>query len=432
MEVRPKIIGRRSVLSLLGAFAIAGIFGNTACEAPPAPPAPFYYYRVMWNGDAATSATVGWSSVDAPSADQKLYYDTIDHGTDTAKYAFSKGISTSNTAQNMNNVFVRLTGLQPDTKYYFVVADAKNVGTRYWFKTASDDDDERLSIIAGGDSRNNRTPRMAANSLVAKLRPDAVMFGGDMVDAGLEAEWKYWFQDWQLTIADDGRITPLIITRGNHERSNEIVEQLYDAPKGVYYAVNIGGDLLRIYTLNTEAAVTGAQTDWLKKDLAANQGAKWTFAQYHRPMRPHVGSKIDHDSAYSSWAGPFHQYGMDLVVECDAHTVKATWPIRPSKEAGSSDGFIRDDRTGTVYVGEGGWGAPLRDDDDKRAWTRDSGKFNHFQWMFVSPSEVEVRTVQVDNADEVEALDDNDDRFAIPAGIRLWTPPNGQVVKLTR
>jgi hypothetical protein len=439
MDVRPSTLRgplsaplRKGALSFFAALIVIVGLANTSCETPPPPPGPFYYFRVMWNGpDASTQATIGFSAIDTPTDDMKVYYDVLDHGTDLSKYAYSQAVTTTNTMYNMNNVFVRLTKLQPATNYYFVAANAKNKSVRYWFRTAPSTSNTQLSIVAGGDSRNNREPRLNANRLVAKLRPDAVMFGGDMIDVGLEAEWKVWFQDWQETIAEDGRVTPIIAARGNHERTNDQIENLFDTPKGVHYAVSAGGSLLRVYTLNSESSIAGTQTDWLKSDLAASTGTIWKFAHYHRPMRPHVKRKGDLETAYRHWAPLFYQFGMNLVVECDAHVVKATWPLRPSSDKGSSDGFIRDDRRGTVYVGEGGWGAPLRNDDDRRAWTRDSGSFNHFQWMFVSPSRVEVRTVNVDNQASVEALSDAD-RFRMPAGISLWKPSNGEVITLER
>ncbi|HAP63004.1 MAG TPA: metallophosphoesterase, partial [Cytophagales bacterium] len=66
------------------------------------------------------------------------------------------------------------------------------------------------------------------------------------------------------------------------------------------------------------------------------------------PMRPHVGSKSEGNNQYNNWANLFYNYGVKLGVECDAHTVKSTWPIRPSTGSGSDEGFVRDDANGTV------------------------------------------------------------------------------------
>ncbi len=415
--------------AILSIALAANLFA--ACQGPYRLPSKFAYFRVMWNDDASTTATIGWSSMEKPSSKVKLYYDTVDHGTEFANYAFSKSVDSKNLAFDVNHAFFRLKGLKPQTRYYFVVSDGRETSARYYFETAPNDRDSRLSIIAGGDSRNNREPRQAANLLVAKLKPHGVLFGGDMTDNGTALEWKEWFEDWQLTYADDGRITPVMVARGNHEWNDAILVNLFDTPKGVYYGVNLGGDLLRAYTLNSESSVGGKQTDWLKMDLTANSHVTWKVAQYHRPMRPHIQSKKEGTKQYTYWASLFYEHGMNVVVESDAHTVKSTWPIRPSDEPGSNEGFIRDDAHGTVYVGEGCWGAPLRDPNDQKPWTRDSGKFNHFNWILVDQEKMEIRTVKVANADEVESLTE-DTRFAIPANLDIWTPENGSIITIRK
>jgi len=401
---------------------------NTSSLSANLEPGKVFYFRVMWNDDAATTATIGWSSELEPK-NQKVYYDTVDHGMDVANYASSQTVDFSNQSFEMHNAFVHLKNLKSKTRYYFVVSNTEG-SRRLWFETSPDSPDERLSIIAGGDSRNNRKPRCNANRLVARLRPHVVVFGGDMTDGGTVNEWREWMEDWQLTFADDGRVTPLIIARGNHESRDDILINLFATPKGVYYGVNLGGSLARVYTLNTESSIAGDQTDWLKSDLAANASmVKWTLAQYHKPIRPHTKTKPEGDKQYTYWAGLFHEYGMDLVVECDTHTVKTTWPLRPSTEPGNDSGFVRDDATGTVFIGEGCWGAPLKPNDDNKSWTRDSGRFNHFSWIFMDQKQIEIRTVKVDNMDNVESLSDTT-RFSIPADLDIWKPTNGEVITI--
>jgi len=264
--------------------------------------------------------------------------------------------------------------------------------------------------------------------LRVELRPHCVMFAGDMTASDNEKQWPQWFDDWQLTIPLDGRITPIITARGNHEYSNETLVKLFDAPNpNVFYAFTIGGNLLRVYTLNSMIAAGGDQAAWLESDLSANPESIWKFAHYHHPIRPHTRRKRDKDRQRTSWAPLFHQYGVDMVVECDAHTVKTTWPIRPSSEPGSDAGFVRDDINGTVYIGEGCWGAPLRPNDDDKAWTRNSGSFNQFKWIFVDQYTVEARTVKTDNADMVASVDPYN-VFSEPANLDVWQPSNGGVI----
>lgn len=384
------------------------------------------HYRAMFREDPSKTFVVGWEQDGGGTP--TLYYDTIDHGQNWNLYANSAPVNRSVSQQGMDNRFVRLYQLQPQTKYYFVIRDNDGVSPRMYVQTMSDDPTVPISMIAGGDSRNNRSVRQNANKMAAKLRPDFIAFGGDYTDLNLPWQWDDWMDDWQLTIAADGRLIPLVATRGNHEWTNNDVYNLFDVPsQDVYYALTFGGGLLRTYTLNSEIAVTGNQATWLENDLAANQNAHWKMAQYHRPMRPHVGSKSEQEGMRQTWAESFFDHGVNLVVECDAHTCKTTWPIRPTYEIGHDEGFIRDDICGTVYVGEGCWGAPLRSDDDGKAWTRASGKFNQFKWIWINQDSIEIRTVRYDNVNSVPSLTDAT-KFNLPANIDIWSPSNGDVV----
>lgn len=383
-------------------------------------------YRAMWREDPATSMVIGWNQKSGSSP--TVYLDKTDYGQDYSRYRFSKTPDHVIVMKGMNNHFVRLKGLQPNTVYYFVIRDNEGVSKRFSFKTAPDNPYERLSIIAGGDSRNNRDVRQDANKLVSKLRPHVVLFNGDMTDGDSDVEWQEWFDDWQLTISGDGRLAPVLVARGNHEVSNTVVTELFDLPNpDAYYALTMGGTLLRIYTLNSMFPAGGPQRQWLESDLTRNVDFTWKIAQYHLSMRPHTAKKPDNSDQYFNWASLFYGFNVNLAIESDAHVAKVTWPVRPSTEAGSSEGFIRDDNGGTVYTGEGGWGAPLRDCNDNKPWTRNSGSFNQFSWIFVDENQMEVRTVRITDADAVMEVDPSN-IFRAPLGLSVWNPSNGDVV----
>jgi len=362
-----------------------------------------------------------------------VVYDTQDHGRNPAAYRFTGTPSRQVNHAGMRNTFVRLGGLTPGTLYYFLVVDSEGVSQRMIFETPPDTPNTPLSIVAGGDSRNNREVFRTANTLVSKLKPHFVLFGGDMTSSDTAIEWQQWFDDWQLTTSADGRLTPIIPARGNHEKSNATIQNLFDVPNpDVYYSLDFGGGLLRTYTLNTLFPPGGDQLKWLNGDLSRSRSL-WKIAQYHHAMRPHTSAKPERDELITYWASQFTQYGVDLVVESDAHTVKQTFPIRPSRELGSSQGFIRDDRRGTVYVGEGCWGAPLRANDDDKPWTRASGRFNQFKWIWVDLRQMQVRTVRIDRSagagPEVEYVA----RFKSPPGFYYWDASNtGDVLRIPR
>ncbi|MFK7933815.1 MAG: fibronectin type III domain-containing protein [Saprospiraceae bacterium] len=387
-------------------------------------------YRCMWREDPATTMVVGWHQVSGSNA--VLYYDTQDWGQDAYGYNRSQKADRTVKAKGMNNHFVRLTGLIPNTEYYFVIKDSDGTSQRMSFKTAPDSPYERLSIISGGDSRNFREARQSANMMVAKLRPHCVTFGGDMTGGDIEQQWRAWFEDWQLTITKEGHLTPIIVARGNHEAANQSLVDLFDVKaKDLYYALTLGGNLLRIYTLNSMIPTGGSQKDWLHRDLSTNRNMIWKMGQYHHSIRPHNSKKSEQNDQLMDWATAFHKYNVNLVVESDVHTVKTTYPIRPSKDAGSDEGFIRDDRSGTVYIGEGCWGAPLRQNNDTKAWTRASGSFNQFKWIFIDQNKIEIRTIKTDGSDRVASVSPYN-VFSIPNGINIWNPPTGDVITIEK
>ncbi|MBQ4818623.1 fibronectin type III domain-containing protein [Aquimarina sp. MMG016] len=387
-------------------------------------------YRLTWREDPATTMVIGWNQISG--SNPIVYYGTTDFGTNYNSYPSSKTVDRTVSKKGMNNNFARLTGLQPNTAYYFVIKDNEGVSERFWFKTAPDDPNTRLSIVAGGDSRNNRTPRQNANKIVAKLRPHVVLFGGDMTDDSTNSQWQNWFNDWQLTIGSDGRMIPVVAARGNHESANDI-RDLFDittAAGGEYYALSFGGNLIRTYTLNTEVTPAGTQGTWLENDLTAHAaGHFWAVAQYHRATRPHQSGKSEQNDQYEAWSKPFYDHAVQLVMESDSHVVKRTWPIKPSTASGSDEGFIRADTDPkrAVYVGEGCWGAPTRSANDSKNWTKAAGSFNQFKWLWVDQDKIELRTVKVDNANSVGQLNDND-LFTLPSNIDLWNPSGGNVV----
>lgn len=385
------------------------------------------FVRVVFNGDASREATIIWDQVEGEF--NGFYLDTVDPSAN--RFVNRYPLSSSNNMRGMKNMIVRINDLIPNTIYYFLIRDSKGLSKLYHFRTAPNRPEIPLSFIAGGDSRDNRPVRIKANKLVPKLQVNAVLFNGDFIGLDIEKQWLEWFNDWEYTIADDGRITPMLVTRGNHELSNKVVYKLFDVPnRRLYYSTTFGGDLLHIVSLNSEILKIGRQKLFLRIALAKHKDYKWQIAQYHRPVRAHVKEKKEMETQYKNFVPLFEKYkNLPLCLENDSHTCKVTWPIVSSKAEGSSEGFIRDDKNGIVYAGEGCWGAPLRAADDQKPWTRDAGAVNQFNWIFVSQEKIELRTVLYENEAELPSLNYRE-RFSVPAGMKLFGPNNGTLIEI--
>jgi hypothetical protein len=395
------------------------IFQNVSAKAR--------FVRVTFGLNPSNEASIIWDQNRGEFLG--LYLDTVDPSVN--RFRTKLELSEKNSVRGMKNHIVRLKDLKPNTRYYFTIKDTEGFGRSYYFSTVSDSPNERFSFIAGGDSRDNRIVRQKADKLVAKLKAHAVLFNGDFTGIDIEKQWKEWFLDWENSIDKDGRITPLIVTRGNHEHSNKVLVALFDVPhKKVFYNTIFGGNLLNLVSLNSEIQKVGPQKIFLRNTLAEHTSFQWQIIQYHRPVRAHVASKKEMQTQYKNFVPLFEKHkNVRLCLENDSHTWKVTWPIVSSKEADADEGFKRDDAKGIVYAGEGTWGAPLRPADDKKSWTRDAEAINQFNWIFVSKEKIELRTVKYENEADVESLTEKN-RFQMPKNIELYGPVNGTLVEI--
>ena len=146
----------------------------------------------------------------------------------------------------MNNHIIRLKKLKPNEKYFFVLIDSDGNSRTYHFNTVSNQASDSLAFIAGGDSRDIRKTRIKANQMVSKLKAHAVLFNGDFTGIDTEKQWKEWFMDWESSISSDGRITPMVVTRGNHELGNKVMVKLFDVPHSkVFYSTTFWWRLIK-------------------------------------------------------------------------------------------------------------------------------------------------------------------------------------------
>ena len=384
-------------------------------------------FRVVWSTDPTTEATIGWNQKEgAPGV---VHFGPEDFGRKHHLYPGSQKVHrTHRYNESINNCFAHLTGLTPDTRYFFCIKDEAGVSRRLTFETASNQP-KPFTFIAGGDSRNFREPRVHANQICAKLQPLFIAFTGDMISKDTEAEWTEWFDDWQETIDQKGNIIPIVPHRGNHEKRIDSIHNYFDTPLDAYYDWRIGGDMFHYFTLNSEIPANGKQGEWLAKGLKKHRReVTHLVAGYHKPMRPHVSKKSEGDNPYL-WADIFYECGLDLAIESDSHVMKRTLPLKPD-DAGV-EGFTRslNDKNATVYIGEGCWGAPLRAADDGKPWTIATDSFNGFDWIQVSPEKMEIKTVKVNNPSKMKSIDPKNP-FTAPSGLKLWDPEGGVVLTI--
>ena len=217
----------------------------------------------------------------------------------------------------------------------------------------------------------------------------ALAHGGDYIVSGRNfGQWLQWMIDHELTVSEDGQLRPIIPARGNHD-GGPLFDQVFGFPEkdSNYYTTKIAEQLTFI-TLNSEISAGGDQAKWLEEQLAkARPNTRWLLAQYHRPAFPAVKSP---GRALQYWVPLFEKYNVDLVCEADGHNIKRTVPIRNNEH----------DKTGVVYIGEGGLGVGQRTPKADRWYLQSPGmtaKGHHVQMLTFSEESLDYKCVTLES-----------------------------------
>ncbi|MHA1605736.1 MAG: fibronectin type III domain-containing protein, partial [Candidatus Freyarchaeota archaeon] len=168
----------------------------------------------------ASTITVTWKTETSTAGDVVLY-DTIPRCGVPSSYRYSAtGSHHSLTGASGYIHHVELTGLEPNTTYYFVCGGPGGYSGERSFRTAPSSTLE-LRFVAGGDSRSDPASRTLISKAMSLTNPSFVMHTGDMVEDGdIQSQWDAWFTDvhdnW---IGSNGLSIPIVPCLGNHERN---------------------------------------------------------------------------------------------------------------------------------------------------------------------------------------------------------------------
>ena len=365
-------------------------------------------WRVIWTTGPATAATVSWSTAE-PGKAHSVYYDTVSRHGAPLRYALRQvarenGPYTLSDKDKKDGVpqayyhHARLKRLEPATTYYFVIKSGDAVSKELRFTTAPADD-ASFTLFYGGDSRTHQEARIRINCIIGEVFeacPEIIGFthGGDYISSGANwAEWSAWLSQNELTATRDGRVLPIIPTRGNHD-GGPCYDQVFGTPGAVgknYFVTPLSATtaLVTLDNSNRKAGPDPVQTAWLKRNLAAlRPELRWLMLSFHIPVYPAVK---DPAIELKVWPPVFEQYNVDLVLESDGHCVKRTVPIRNGKY----------DPTGVVYIGEGGLGAPQRDPKLDRWYLQPPGfasRGDHVQLLDFAPGGLRMRVLMSDGS----------------------------------
>ncbi len=301
---------------------------------------------------------------------------------------FSMGSVTAPEFGDRQHKYV-ITGLTPNTKYYYQVADQTS-GAIYGagsFITAPDDNATSIRFLGMGDSRSQ--PFALDNIMQAMhsfyLQPGnedfqrLVIHNGDWVSTDGESYWTtQWFDPTKTDIVTFTANSPIDGCKGNHDNASgysatfakyfpfpypnltaKTVSPTTDASGNPYYnnlywSFDYGPVHFTVVDEYSSYAPGSAQYTWLVNDLATTT-KPWKILIYHEPSYS-AGKDADNISA-RALEPLVTQYNVDLIYAGHSHNYARTGAYSLAQANGDQIAL------NVPHVTSGGGGAPVYQPD---------------------------------------------------------------------
>ncbi|MHA1340606.1 MAG: metallophosphoesterase [Promethearchaeota archaeon] len=286
-------------------------------------PLPIFFYYAMNNYKRTGLGNVVWVSwYDDPLHEVYFGFETAENCSATVFYGTDPQIMNKSIAETTSPIYhiINISGLMPDTKYYYKIEINGNFYSQGEFRTAplgftpftfalTSDTQPKLgegwhSVVAKKISNFN-------NSFVAMI--------GDMVEDGYKFEWHDFFQRANAYLKN----TPFVPVRGNHERPRDLdndgdyeyyfekyfvqsVDKIknknqYDIYNQFYYSFNwssVHFQILHFPEIDIDdwndpngvsskdyyQAFTEDQLNWIREDLQRAQSLPFRVSLFHCPI----------------------------------------------------------------------------------------------------------------------------------------------------
>jgi len=328
------------------------------------------------------------------SSANNIHWRTNTPSNSEVKYGTTVGNLTS-TASNTSSVtdhIITLTGLQPNTKYYYSVgvigAIIQGDANNFFYTAPSNGSSTTTKFWITGDFGNGSSGQTAVrnsftNYIGSQPMNGWLWLGDNAYDNGTDAEYQSKVFNVYTSLFKN---LPTFPALGNHDYAQ--AGYLSSASRGInfpyftifklptngdrekYYSTNYGNiHFIALDSYGSYNTVGSAMYNWLQADLAANTQL-WTVVYFHHP--PY--SKGSHNSDSSTELVDMRnniiplleQYGVDVVLSGHSHAYERSFFMKGhfglentfsnSMKVQSGDGistpYTKTSRTGpgTVYV----------------------------------------------------------------------------------
>ena len=379
----------------------SGLYAQTLTRGP---------YLQMGN---QTGVTIRWRS--STATDSRVTFGTV----------FGTYTTTIDSATVTTEHIVRISGLTPDTKYYYTIgsttATLQATNTNYVTTVPPANTTRKLRFLALGDCGNASTNQIdvknAAISYLGANDLDALLTIGDNAySAGLDAtEFQPEFFD--IYKNDLFKNKKLYMIPGNHDygnssantgvRNNDYYKnftlptaaELGGTASGTeaYYSYDIGDvHLVALDSYGMENSNTtklydtlGAQCVWLKNDLTVNT-KRWVVVYFHHPpytKTSHTSdTELDLVAVREKFVRILERYGVDLILCGHAHGYERSYLLKGFYNTYASPLLDANFNAATHTATGNTQNAKYDGTASSCPYTYNSGQFNHGSVYVVSGS----------------------------------------------
>jgi len=295
---------------------------------------------------------------------------------------------------------VRISGLEPDTAYYYRVETVDDKGRKLMsgvlsFQTAPAGG-EPFAFAVISDTQGNPSVSGVVAKHAWSLRPNFLLHPGDLVSTGtVKQQWLQHFFSSMKPLLERVAIFPVL---GNHERDARFYYDYMSLPDPeYYYTFSYSNAQFFMIDSNRKVGPGSEQFAFLERELQKSR-AQWKIVCYHHPAYT-----SDENDYGDTWSGPstrgdlrtrklvplFDKYGVDIVWNGHIHSYERTWPLR--EDHATSPG------NGTVYMITGGGGGGLETPGPIRPFFQNTVKRgHHFCYVAVNGNTLELKSFDLD------------------------------------
>lgn len=377
MKKSLQALGLAAAVSLLGTAAFAA--NTTGILKQP---------YMIYTGQN-TQMQILWQDVDTEAAN------VLSWGTDTTYSLGSVTVAENSAASGMHQHIYTITGLQPNTMYYYQVSgvtpnsvSSTGIFTGS-FMTGPNATDTHVKFLAIGDTRtypfalDNVLQSMA--NVYKTIDPEyqrLAIHAGDWVSSDGESNWtNEWFDPTKTDIVNFLANTPINGVKGNHEDSSgysQYFPKYYPFPymaanmtanpsnpakfNGYYGSFDYGPVHFTLVDQYTTYTAGSPQYNWVVNDLASTT-KPWKILMFHEPSW-NAGSHTNNTTTQQALDPLIQQYNVDLVYMGHSHDYTRC-EVNTSAQA-NGDSIV----PLVPYITSGAGGAPLDTPDltNKDGW----------------------------------------------------------------